>query len=464
MKRFLGSSVTGLCLIFIFFLTLGGRVVSQAPDFPPSPLTPQQITELGLKFSGEDPQEISQSVAELETWFHVLQAKLGGLEGAALGDTLLKLLHQDFLTQYQSEQTRLDQLLKTGNYNCVSSALVYLILGRRLGLTVEAVEVPSHAFCRVLVGSTWVDVETTTAQGWDPGTKKTFHDEFGHVTGYSYVPPGEYTQRRNLDARGLLGLVLQNRCSLLQKQGLFSQAIPLALQRWSFDHSEASLTMLETVYKDAIAVFNNQQNYSEGLSLVSDLISQTGITPSVKKLTLALVTNQCHSWSERQDYTSARELIHVWEEKKVLNPTQVQNLLKTLTENELVTQLPQLTVEQAQERITQALKAGLINDSQSNQFLTWIYSKAIEKLAQEKGYAASVTYIQNLSPALQQLPGLQELHHQLTQAWSASIHNEFAHLWNTGQHEKARQVLKEGLRVLPDSPLLQQDLNRLPQD
>ncbi len=458
MNRFLWS-------LLLAFLVLSPAVWSQssAQSLPQGPLTPQQITTWGLTVSGEDPQEIPQTEAVLNNWYHTLEKKLSGLSGAALGDALLKLLHQEFLHHYSSEQTRLDVLLKTGDYNCVSSALVYLILGRRLGLTVEAVEVPSHAFCRVQVG-TWVDVETTTAQGWDPGTKKAFHDEFGHVTGYSYVPPGDYTQRRNLDARGLLGLVLQNRCSLLQKQGLFQQAIPLALDRWEFDHSEASRTMLETVYKDAIAVLNNQKKFQQGLDLVKTLFSLTGLTPTVQNLAYALVANQVQLWSEQQEYQKAQQLIQAWEQQKFLRQTEALNLLKTLTENELVKVLPQLAPNQAKVKLDEAASQGYITSDQKNQFLAWIYSSATETVVKGHGYPAGVAYLKQLPTEVQQLPGLQDLYQQLKAAWAATIHNQFAQLWNAGQHEQARQVLHEGLMALPDSRLLQQDQSQLPQE
>ncbi|NNM54138.1 MAG: hypothetical protein HKM05_05385 [Spirochaetales bacterium] len=458
MNRFLWS-------LLITFLVLTSAVWSQPSvvPLPRGPLTPLQITTWALTVSGEDPQEIPQSEVVLDTWYRTLEAKLSGLSGAALGDALLKTLHQEFLHRYSTEQTRLDVLLKTGDYNCVSSALVYLILGRRLGLTVEAVEVPSHAFCRVEVGS-WVDVETTTAQGWDPGTKKAFHDEFGHVTGYSYVPPGDYTQRRNLDARGLLGLVLQNRCSLLQKQGQFQQAIPLALDRWEFDRSEASRTMLETVYKDAVAVLNNQKNFQQGLVLVKTLFSLTGLTPTVQNLAYALVANQVQLWSAQQEYQTAQQLIQAWAQQKILRQTEASSLLKTLTENELVKVLPQLTPEQAQAKLDQAANQGYVTDNQKNQFLAWIYSSATEKILKEKGYPAGVAYLKQLPPEVQQLPELQELYHQLTQAWAATIHNQFAHLWNAGQHEQAKKVLQEGLNDLPTSQLLQHDQRQLPEE
>ncbi len=457
MNRFLWS-------LLLVFLTLTSVAWSQPrAQLPQGPLSPQQISTWGLTVSGENPQELPQSEAILNKWYHTLEAKLSGLSGAALGDALLKLLHQEFLHQYSAEQTRLDVLLKTGDYNCVSSALVYLILGRRLGLTVEAVEVPSHAFCRVQVG-TWVDVETTTAQGWDPGTKKAFHDEFGHVTGYSYVPPGDYTQRRNLDARGLLGLVLQNRCSLLQKQGQFQQAIPLALDRWEFDRSEASRTMLETVYKDAVAVLNNQKNFQQGLEQVNNLFSVTGLTPTVQNLAYALVANQVQLWSEQQEYQKAQQLIRAWEQKKLLRQTEALSLLKTLTEKELVKVLPQLSPEQAQAKLDQAALQGYVTIDQKNQFLAWVYSSATDKVVKSQGYSAGVAYLKQLPTEVQQLPGLQELFQQLTQAWAATIHNQFAHLWNAGQHEQARKVLQEGLTALPTSRLLKQDQSQLPQE
>src|SRR5262249_39241424 len=76
-------------------------------------------------------------------------AGAGDGEPWARGEKLLRFLHADggpFAKGYVSKQTDLPAVLDDKTFNCVSSALLYHELARRLKLDVRAVEVPDHAF------------------------------------------------------------------------------------------------------------------------------------------------------------------------------------------------------------------------------------------------------------------------------------------------------------------------------
>ena len=111
---------------------------------------------------------------------------------AVLAERALTFLHKNLFTSYSVLQTRVDTALETGVFNCVSSAVLYMILARSVGLSVGGVRTTDHAFCSVLVNGQQLDVETTNPYGFNPGAKKEFTDSFGKLTGYTYVPPGNY--------------------------------------------------------------------------------------------------------------------------------------------------------------------------------------------------------------------------------------------------------------------------------
>ncbi len=93
---------------------------------------------------------------------------------AEKGDRLLKFLHDGPMKGgYASKQTDLHTVLDGGTFNCVSSAVLYNVIGRRLGLDLVAVEVPQHVFSALRDGDRRTDVETTTARGFDPKGEKT---------------------------------------------------------------------------------------------------------------------------------------------------------------------------------------------------------------------------------------------------------------------------------------------------
>lgn len=85
------------------------------------------------------------------------------------GDHLLRLMHSTFLNgDYEADQSALSKLLSTGVYNCISSALLYLVLASHFDLQASGVIMPSHAFVQLsLDGGDVAEVETTSANGFD---------------------------------------------------------------------------------------------------------------------------------------------------------------------------------------------------------------------------------------------------------------------------------------------------------
>jgi tetratricopeptide (TPR) repeat protein len=140
-------------------------------------------------------------------------------------------MHKNFLKAYSERQTRLDELLRTGRYNCVSSAVFYMILSLSSGLDAGGVMTKDHAFATINTGRELVDVETTNMYGFDPGNRKEFQDSFGKATGFAYVPVKNYRDRTAINPPELVSLILSNRIAELELRSNFSDAVPLSINR-----------------------------------------------------------------------------------------------------------------------------------------------------------------------------------------------------------------------------------------
>jgi tetratricopeptide (TPR) repeat protein len=69
---------------------------------------------------------------------------------------------------YDWDQSRLTGIFADGKFNCVSSALLYLILAREFGFQAEGVILPSHVFVQLtLPDGKRIEVETTFPAGFD---------------------------------------------------------------------------------------------------------------------------------------------------------------------------------------------------------------------------------------------------------------------------------------------------------
>lgn len=75
------------------------------------------------------------------------------------------------LKSYERNQASLSVILDTGKFNCVSSAVIYNIIGRRLGLDLRAVLIPDHVYTILYHDNKTYPIETTSRYGFNPDRK-----------------------------------------------------------------------------------------------------------------------------------------------------------------------------------------------------------------------------------------------------------------------------------------------------
>jgi tetratricopeptide (TPR) repeat protein len=160
---------------------------------------------------------------------------------------------------YRADQTDLSTVLDTGTYNCVSSATLYNILGKRLKLDLRAIEVPDHAFSILYDGQRFADVETTTAHGFNPARDREAQKQFEQQTGFRYIPDRHRAQRREINATGLVAVTYYNHGVTLSKQGNYQAALFEYFRAMSLDPE------FNSSVKNALAAMVNW-----GLELAND--------------------------------------------------------------------------------------------------------------------------------------------------------------------------------------------------
>lgn len=127
------------------------------------------------------------------------------------GQKLLEWLHAGPMSRgYVAEQTDVSAVLKSQQFNCVSSATLYNILGRRIGLDVRGIEVPDHAFSILYDGTKHVDIETTNRVGFNPARNRAGLQQFQQATGFVYIPESNRSKRREIGDTGMVALTYYN--------------------------------------------------------------------------------------------------------------------------------------------------------------------------------------------------------------------------------------------------------------
>ncbi|MDP3151889.1 MAG: hypothetical protein Q8N23_04430 [Archangium sp.] len=152
---------------------------------------------------------------------------------AARGRTLLSALHETVLRRYELSATELDHVERTGEFNCLSSALLYLVAAEGVLTTARGVVTPHHAFVHVTVDGKVLDVETTAPMGFDPDRARLTAAQVKQLAGGD-VSPEEFRaglkQVEELPSLSLVAAVYSNRAISLARRG-DSAAAALALDR-----------------------------------------------------------------------------------------------------------------------------------------------------------------------------------------------------------------------------------------
>jgi len=385
------------------------------------------------------------------------------------GEYILNFLYRRFLKSYSAKQTRVDEILISGRYNCVSSAVLYMLLGRSAGLDVEGVVTRDHAFATVNTGAEIIDVETTNRYGFDPGNRKEFHDAFGKITGFAYTPVKNYRDRTAIGGAELVSLILANRISALEDEKRYTDAVPLAINR---------AVLLSTVAVQHGEFFSDpRQDMMRSLFNVGVHFIQTG------------KEDNAIAWAE---YAGER----------FPDPAGWQDLLKTAAHNKLVKLIrskkttddarsalaalqPKLSGENYREldamvldaeaadkvnavRNSAEAQAALVFLAQAGERLlpqrreemrTKVILDEAERLRRARKSAEALSWLENAMRQYGTNSKLETGLRTLRQDRIAELHNEFAGLYNKRQYEQAKVSIQRSLQEFPGERTLVQDLN-----
>jgi hypothetical protein len=420
--RVLSAAILFSQLIFIQFLGAQARTpIAPLPDLSPLPLSQQlssmreplpidTIVDAALEFSGATAADSSAAKEKLAALVRRFSDEVANVTSQAeLGERALTFLHKNLLSGYSTLQTRVDIALDTGIYNCVSSAILYMIVARSVGLSVGGIRTTDHAFCTVLINGQPVDVETTNPLGFNPGAKKEFTDSFGKVTGYAYVPPGDYRNRQTIGEKELLSLVLYNRVSESWDARAYRDALQPAVSAFTLLGSEETRKLLTGAFTNYIAWLGIRQQFSQAVQFTDSVKAAFGGIVDIDQ--------------------PRRDIYHNW----------IVSLVNTSAYQDAEAILAQPSVRSTlQDSDWTSLSVDVVQMRAQAQADTGDYTLAAAAVAE----------------------GLKRLGRPdaLLRSYEVYVHNAVAQLYNGRKITEARAAVDQGLAVYPESRMLQQDL------
>lgn len=436
----------------------------------PDTLDPGQIIVSSLLASGVNGDELADYTLKLEKLIDDARS-LAALapqdsdgrtaSDYARGEALLAFIHDNLLTRYSFHQTKLDVLLDTGENNCVSSSVLYLLLGRIIGLDVSAVETKDHVFCVVKTEEGEVDVETTTVWGFDPGTKKEFADEFNQ-TGFTYVPPGNYRYRTADTDKELIGLILQNRMARLQRERNHAATVGLAVDRYTFVGNEKSFDEMNSSFKNWASELSSSGNDREAFLFLSAASRNWNLLTENATLLYQLAHNVIVPYINTGRHDEAEIFLSRIEATPGLMTTEsMAELARTVGESRLEYDIQHKDYEEAVELVREGREKGYLNESRWRELTIFLNRNHAIEVAQDDGWLTGAEFIETLPSEEQRLSGMMNLAQTFRQNWAVGIHNRFVDLAQARRFDEARRVLEEGLVVEPENRTLLRDLSDL---
>jgi tetratricopeptide (TPR) repeat protein len=231
------------------------------------------------------------------------------------GQVILYFLHRTTLKNYQPSATELQKALDQGDYNCVSSTLLFNILCARFNVRTTGIEVPTHVYSAVLDShprKKIYEVQTTTPQGfWVTDQTYLKHNEF-----ISHPHLQTWKGKRHVAEVALIAVIYYNRGIDWIRKEDYIQALPFYRRAFRLDPHFPNLTsLLAELYTGVGNQFFEKDDYSkaiqmyrEGLSFFAQRKDHSDPLPLSENLTAAFI-NQANLAMNQKKWPQALALL-----------------------------------------------------------------------------------------------------------------------------------------------------------
>ncbi|MCL1813446.1 MAG: hypothetical protein FWG29_07995 [Treponema sp.] len=387
------------------------------------------------------------------------------------GEAVLTFLHKKFLKSYSEYQTRVDEIFISGRYNCVSSAVLYMVFCLSAGLEAEGVMTRDHAFVLVNAGAETIDVETTNPYGFDPGNRKEFHDAFGKATGFAYVPAQNYRNRTVINAAELVSLILSNRIAVLERGNRFAEAVPLAINRAVLLSGTGKTgagnkaEFFEDPQKDLMSRLVNLGAYYVRNGKEDDAIAWAGYAggrfPDPQR------------WQELIKTAANNKLVKLIRSKKISDARSALTALKEKLGSENYAELDVMVLEaEAGDKVNNIRNPGdadaalaflaqnwdRLPSGRREEMRTAAILAEADRYGKAKNWLGGMHYLSGATEKYGTNAKLDNAMRIMRQNRVSELHNEFAALFNRRDYNGAKTFIQKALQEFPEEKQLLQDL------
>lgn len=401
------------------------RITYDGKPFEGENLSGSDILLFSILFEGEDLS--GEEFEVFQEYYNDLLGKVrkgrtqNELENAEL---IMKVMYDNVLSNYSRRQTKLSVMFKTGNYNCVSSSLLFLALAKDCGLDARVQETSVHAFITVYTkDGQKFDVETTNPAGVNPGEKKMISQNSSGSKKYTIVPKTYYSNRVEISDRKAVTLPAKNICAELSDRNEFEKGIPLAASVYEFVTKEKAAVRkdYDAMCANFAAYANQNRQYEAALKLLRAVMDHYGksdlLVRNYNDITYNAVAESCNI----NDFKNARNLLVSY--NYYLTDKTTQEIIDMIFESEMLEEIQDLMHQNKFLEAAKLADEALLRQPQNQQF---------KKAKSNSLYNHGVT-----------------------------VHNQVVPLLNNKEYKEALRILENALKDNPSNQMINDDIKKI---
>ena len=401
------------------------RITYDGKPFEGENLSGSDILLFSILFEGEDLS--AEDFEVFQEYYNDLLEKVrkgrthNELENAEL---IMKVMYDNVLSNYSRRQTKLSVMFKTGNYNCVSSSLLFLALAKDCGLDARIQETSVHAFITVYTkDGQKFDVETTNPAGVNPGEKKMISQNSSGSKKYTIVPKTYYSNRVEISDRKAVTLPAKNICAELSDKNEFEKGIPLAASVYEFVTKEKAAVRkdYDAICANFAAYANQNRQYEAALKLLRAVMGHYGKSDLLVRNYNDIAYNAVAESCNINDFKNARNLLVSY--NYYLTEKTTQEIIDMIFESEKLEEIQDLMHQNKFLEAAKLADEALLRQSQNQQF---------KKAKSNSLYNHGVT-----------------------------VHNQVVPLLNNKEYKEALQILENALKDNPSNQMINDDIKKI---
>ena len=401
------------------------RITYDGKPFEEENLSGADILLFSILFEGEDLS--GEEFEVFQEYYNDLLGKVrkgrteNELENAEL---IMKVMYDNVLSNYSRRQTKLSVMFKTGNYNCVSSSLLFLALAKDCGLDARIQETSVHAFVTVYTkNGQKFDVETTNPAGVNPGEKKMISQNSSGSKKYTIVPKTYYSNRVEISDRKAVTLPAKNICAELSDKNEFEKGIPLAASVYEFVTKEKAAVRkdYDAICANFAAYANQNRQYEAALKLLRAVMDHYGKSDLLVRNYNDIAYNAVAESCNINDFKNARNLLVSY--NYYLTEKTTQEIIDMIFESEKMEEIQDLMHQNKFLEAAKLADEALLRQSQNQQF---------KKAKSNSLYNHGVI-----------------------------VHNQVVPLLNNKEYKEALQILENALKDNPSNQMINDDIKKI---